>query len=171
MARKQIEGDNTPLGSDNTIGNKDAARPDQKAYKMWGVISTKHSFFAPRDKYKDIADILGLKDLDPNNDGDNDTQQNDNNIDIGGALQGVTGTGGDDTGNDYKNSRSFTPYIRIRATCENGSVMLVCDPEKLSYALSNLVGKDLYKSGVNGLSAQRIRSVNIPRKIGVSTGR
>ena len=83
MARKQIEGDNTPLGPDNTIGNKDAARPDQKAYKAWGVISTKHMFFAPRDKYKDIADILGLKDLDSNNDGDNDTQVDDNNIDVG----------------------------------------------------------------------------------------
>lgn len=155
MARKLIEGTN-PLPDGNIGAPENAARPDSKKYVPWGVISTGHAFNAPLDKYKDIKDILGLKNLDENQDGQVDTEQGDSNLDIGGGLQGLSGLGAQDTKNDFKRRTSFLYYVKLRVTADGGSLQVVCDPEKLSSALQGLEGKQIY--------GKTITSVTFPKK-------
>lgn len=156
MAKKQVDGDFTPLLGNDIGAEESVARPDQRAYVPWGVISTGHRFTAPKDKYKDIKDILGLKELDSNNDGQVDDEQGDTNIDVGGALQGLTGVGAQDTRNDFKSRNSFLYYVKLRVKAESGYLSVICDPEKLSTALQGLEGKNIY--------GKKILSVSFPKQ-------
>ena len=157
MPRKTIEGTN-PLPDGNIGAPENAQRPDSKKYVQWGVISTGHAFSAPLDKYKDIKDVLGLKNLDENQDGQVDTEQGDTNIDLGGGLQGLTGLGAQDTKNDFKFRNSFLYYVELRVYADGGYLRVVCDPEKLSSALQGLKGKNIY--------GKPILRVNYPKRRG-----
>jgi hypothetical protein len=154
---KQIEGKNPIVG--DKIGVEDeGAREDNKKYVAFGVKSTKHKFFAPVEKYKDILDVLGLENLDPDNDGSSKDKesQGDSNIDVGGAAQGLTGVGAQDTGNDYRQPHGGLRYVKLRIKLDNGYLSVVCDPEKLSTALTGLTGKNCY--------GKKILDTQFPRK-------
>ena len=59
-----------PLGEDKKPGSD--AQVDATNYVMYIVESTRHWFYAPKDKYKDIAKALGLKEVNPDStDGEN----------------------------------------------------------------------------------------------------
>lgn len=142
---KQIPGKNPTVG--DKIGAEDeGVREDNKKYVAFGVKSTKHKFFAPLEKYKDILDALGLENLDPDNDGSSKDKesQGDSNVDVGGALQGLAGNGAQDTGNDYRTRYSGLRYVQLRIKVDNGFLSVVCDPEKISTALQSLTGKNCY---------------------------
>jgi hypothetical protein len=161
VARKQIEGTN-PL-PDGQIGAPDAAvRPDNKKYVAFGVRSTKHKFYAPLEKYKDLLDVLGLENLDPDNDGSSKDkeQAGDSNIDIGGAAQGLTGVGAQDTGNDYRQPRGGLRYVKLRVKAENGYLTVICDPEKLSTALQGCTGKNIYGKKITDTQFIKTRLFN-----------
>jgi len=155
---KQIAGTNPTLG--NKIGAEDdAARADNKKYVAFKVNSTNHKFFAPVEKYKDILDVLGLTNLDPDNDGSSQDKEQggDSNIDVGGAAQGLTGVGAQDTGNDARTRYGGLRYIQIRIKLDNGFLMVVCDPEKIATAMQGLTGKNCYGKKILGTSFPRKR--------------
>lgn len=158
---KQVTGINPTQGT--KIGAEDdSVRPDNKKYVAFGVKSTKHKFFAPLEKYKDILDVLGLENLDPDNDGSSGDKeaQGDSNLDVGGIAQGLTGTGAQDTGNDYRQPRGGLRYVKLRIKVENGFLTVVCDPEKLSTALTGLAGKNCYGKKIGSASFIKTRIFN-----------
>jgi hypothetical protein len=142
---KQITGKNPTVG--DKIGPEDeGVREDNKKYVAFGVISTKHKFTAPLEKYKDILTELGLENLDPDNDGSSKDKekQGDTKINVGGIAQGLTGTGADDTGDNYRTRYGGLRYVQLCIKVDNGTLKVVCDPEKMSTALDSLPGKNCY---------------------------
>lgn len=156
MARKQVDGTN-PL-PDGQIGSPDnATRPDNKKYRPFEVESTGHGFYAPYDKYKDVMGVLGLKELDSNNDGTADTEKSDTQI----TLPTLPGSNNpQDTRNDTKIGRNGLYYLKVRVAVGNGSLMLICDPEKFSVALQELKGKKVYGETIRKASPVRHRVFN-----------
>lgn len=99
-AGSQIEGSN-PLGKDGVPGG-DSDSPDVKKYIAYVVTSTKHLFTAPKDKYNDVKDILGIVEADAK------TRE--------GARKLKRGTG----------------FVQIAVTLESGATLrLACDPAKV----------------------------------------
>lgn len=111
-----------PLGEDKKPGSD--AQVDAKEYVMYIVESIKHWFYAPRDKYKDIAKSLGLKEVKPDSADAEDAEK----------LAGGRG------------------YIRLGAKLANGATLkVVCDPTKLATALAKGESKKIYGVGVRKL--------------------
>ena len=99
-AGAQVEGSN-PLGQDGVPGG-DSDSPDVKKYVDFIVISTKHIFSAPKDKYNDVKEILGLKEADAKS--------------REGAKKLKRGTG----------------FVQIAVTLDSGATLrLACDPAKI----------------------------------------
>lgn len=99
-AGKTVEGEN-PLGKDGKPGGESDA-PDVKKYVSYIVISTNHLFTAPKDKYKDVADILGIKEPDAAT------------LEKGQKLKRGTG------------------FIQVAVTLDSGATLrLACDPAKI----------------------------------------
>jgi len=99
-AGSQIEGSN-PLGKDGVPGG-DSDAPDVKKYINYVVTSTKHLFVAPKDKYNDVKDILGLKEADAK------AREE--------AAKLKRGTG----------------FIQVSVTLDSGATLrLACDPAKI----------------------------------------
>ncbi len=97
---KEVEGTN-PLGKDDAPGGESDA-PDVKKYIEYIVTSTKHIFTAPKDKYDDVKDILGLNEADA---GERET-----------AVKLKRGTG----------------FIQVAVTLDSGATLrLACDPAKI----------------------------------------
>lgn len=104
MATTKSVGD--PLGNDKEPGSD--AQVDAKEYVMYMVESTRHWFYAPRNKYKDIAGDLGIKEV---------------NADSKDGANAVKLAGGQG-------------YIRVMAKLDNGAnIALVCDPKKVGSIL------------------------------------
>jgi hypothetical protein len=96
----QVEGEN-PLGKDGKPGGASDA-PDVKKYIAYVVISTNHLFTAPKDKYNDVKDILGVKEADAKA--------------LEEAIKLKRGSG----------------YIQVSVTLDSGATLrLVCDPAKI----------------------------------------
>jgi hypothetical protein len=158
---KQIAGTNPTLGT--KIGTEDeGVREDNKKYVAFGVKSTKHKFFAPFDKYKDLLDVLGLVNLDTDNDGSSKDKEaeGDTKVDVEGGLQGLTGVGAQDTGNDYRTPRGGLRYVKLRVKVDNGYLSVVCDPEKISTALQGCTGKNCYGKKILDTSFIKTRIFN-----------
>jgi hypothetical protein len=120
-AGAQVEGSN-PLGQDGTPGG-DSDAPDVKKYVDFIVISTKHIFSAPKDKYNDVKDILGLKEADAKSREE--------------AVKLKRGTG----------------YIQLAVTLDSGaSFRLACDPAKVGdykkLRAKKVYGKEIKSSGL-----------------------
>lgn len=99
-AGSQVEGSN-PLGKDGVPGG-DSDAPDVKKYVDYVVTSTKHLFVAPKDKYNDVKDILGLKEADAK------TREE--------SVKLQRGTG----------------FIQVSVTLDSGATLrLACDPAKI----------------------------------------
>lgn len=99
-AGKEIEGSN-PLGEDKKPGG-DSDAPNVKKYIEYIVTSTKHLFTAPKDKYNDVKDVLGLKEADAK------TREE--------AIKLKRGTG----------------FIQVSVTLDSGATLrLACDPAKI----------------------------------------
>jgi hypothetical protein len=127
-AGSQVEGSN-PLGSDNAPGG-DSDSPDVKKYVDYVVASTKHIFSAPKDKYKDVADILGLKEADAKSREE--------------AVKLKRGTG----------------YVQLSVTLDSGaSFRLCCDPAKVGdfkkLRSKKVYGKDVKTSGIPKTQSNR----------------
>lgn len=99
-AGSQVEGEN-PLGKDGVPGG-DSDAPDVKKYVDYIVTSTKHLFVAPKDKYNDVKEILGIKEADAK------ARE--------GAIKLKRGTG----------------FIQVSVTLDSGATLrLACDPAKI----------------------------------------
>lgn len=99
-AGSQVEGEN-PLGKDGVPGG-DSDAPDVKKYVDYVVTSTKHLFVAPKDKYNDVKDILGIKEADAK------AREE--------AVKLKRGTG----------------FIQVAVTLDSGATLrLACDPAKI----------------------------------------
>jgi hypothetical protein len=111
-AGAQVEGSN-PLGSDGKPGG-DSDAPDVKKYVSYVVISTNHLFVAPKDKYKDVKDILGIKEPDA--------------ATLEKAVKLKRGTG----------------FVQVAVTLDSGATLrLACDPAKIG-DLKKLRAKKVY---------------------------
>jgi hypothetical protein len=127
-----------PLGEDNKPGSD--AQVDAKEYVMYVVESTRHWFYAPRDKYKDIDKALGLKEVNADStDGEN-------------AIKLAGGQG----------------YIRLMAKLKNGAtISLVCDPQKVGDVIggSGGIGNDGSGTGENKkIYGVGVRRIYIPKR-------
>jgi hypothetical protein len=99
-AGSQVEGEN-PLGKDGVPGG-DSDAPDVKKYIDYVVTSTNHLFVAPKDKYNDVKDILGIKEADAK------TRET--------AVKLKRGSG----------------FIQVSVTLDSGATLrLACDPAKI----------------------------------------
>lgn len=99
-AGSQVEGEN-PLGKDGKPGG-DSGAPDVKKYIDYIVTSTNHRFVAPKDKYNDVKDILGIKEA--------DAASREKSVKL------KRGTG----------------FIQIAVTLDGGATLrLACDPAKI----------------------------------------
>jgi hypothetical protein len=99
-AGSQVEGEN-PLGKDGVPGG-DSDAPDVKKYIDYVVTSTNHLFVAPKDKYNDVKDILGIKEADAK------TRET--------AVKLKRGSG----------------FIQVAVTLDSGATLrLACDPAKI----------------------------------------
>lgn len=98
-AGTKVEGTN-PLGKDDAPGG-DSDSPDVRKYIEYIVTSTNHIFTAPKDKYNDVKDTLGLKEADV---ASRET-----------AIKLKRGTG----------------FIQVAVTLDSGATLrLACDPAK-----------------------------------------
>jgi hypothetical protein len=127
-AGAQVEGEN-PLGKDGVPGG-DSDAPDVKKYVDFIVTSTKHLFSAPKDKYNDVKDILGLKEADAKSREE--------------AVKLKRGTG----------------YIQLSVTLDSGaSLRLVCDPAKVGdfkkLRAKKVYGKEVKSSGLPKTQSNR----------------
>jgi hypothetical protein len=141
MATSRSVGD--PLGKDNKPGSD--AQVDAKDYVMYMVKSTKHWFYAPKNKYKDIAGALGLEEVDP------DSGKGEN------AIKLANGQG----------------YIRLMAKLKSGATLsLVCDPQKVGEAMGVEGGGGGIGGGADGsgtaegkkIYGEGVRRIYIPKK-------
>jgi hypothetical protein len=111
-AGSQVEGEN-PLGKDGVPGG-DSDAPDVKKYVDYIVISTNHLFVAPKDKYNDVKDILGLKEADAK------------------AREGA------------RKLKRGTGFIQIAVTLDSGATLrLACDPAKIG-SIAQIRSKKVY---------------------------
>lgn len=111
-AGKEVEGTN-PLGEDKKPGG-DSDAPNVKKYVDYIVTSTNHIFVAPKDKYNDVKDILGLKEADAK------ARET--------AVKLKRGTG----------------FIQVAVTLDSGATLrLACDPAKIG-AFKTLRSKKVY---------------------------
>lgn len=116
-----------PLGKDNEPGSD--ANVDVKEYVKYIVESTKHWFYAPKNKYKDIAKSLGLKEVDPN------------------SAKGEEST---KLANGYG-------YIRLKARLKNGATMsLICDPEKVGSAITTAKSAGTASKKIYGVAVTHV---------------
>ncbi|MDJ0510044.1 MAG: hypothetical protein QNJ64_12450 [Crocosphaera sp.] len=94
---------------------------DVKEYHTFIVTSTKHLFSAPTEKYKDIAKLLGLEDV------DNDPKK------AKGGLKLSQGSG----------------YVYLAVRTKGGATLkVICDPDKIKGALDGLAGKKIYDAEI-----------------------
>lgn len=127
-AGKQVEGTN-PLGEDKKPGG-DSDAPDVKKYIDYIVISTNHLFVAPKDKYDDVKDILGIKEADAK------ARET--------AVKLKRGTG----------------FIQLAVTLDSGATLrLACDPAKIggykSLRSKKVYGVDIKNSYIPKTQASR----------------
>lgn len=116
---REVEGVN-PIQGD--AGTTDSGSPDVKKYHRLGIESTKHYFYAPIDKYKDLLTTLGLKDID-----NDDTAANDK----------------------YQKLAQGEGYVHVKARTKGGAnFLLVCDPAKLQSALNEGHKKKVYGADI-----------------------
>lgn len=122
-----VDGSN-PVGSDGIGGASNA--PDVKKYHTFMVASTKHIFSAPSDKYKDLLDTLGLKDIDTD---DKVKEQ---------GVKLAQGTG----------------FIYLTVRVKGGATLrVVCDPDKLGTALKGAKGKKIYGDDIDAVRIPKRR--------------
>jgi hypothetical protein len=125
-AGAQIEGEN-PLGKDGVPGG-DSDAPDVKKYIDYVVTSTNHLFVAPKDKYNDVKDILGLKEADAK------TRET--------AVKLKRGSG----------------FIQVSVTLDSGATLrLACDPAKIG-DFKKLRSKKVYGKEVKGSYVPKTQS-------------
>ncbi len=115
---KQLNKGTNPLPGGDVGGDNEV---DVKSYVTWQVSETGHLFTAPLDKYKGIADVLGLKNVD--------------NDDEARAV-----------GKRLKRGEGYT-YLGI-VVKGGGTLKVVCAIGKISSALVNLVGKTVYNAKI-----------------------
>ncbi len=117
MAKANPEGTN-PTEPDSPGG---ASEVYVKKYVLWQVIDSGHQFTAPIDKYKDVADELGLKNVET----DYETRK---------------------TGRKLKQG---TGFVYLSVGLQTGkNLKLVCAINKISSALTGLVGKNVYNAKI-----------------------
>lgn len=124
----QVEGEN-PLGKDGVPGG-DSDAPDVKKYVDYVVESTKHIFNAPKDKYNDVKDILGLKEA--------SAKEREE------AVKLKRGTG----------------FVQVYVTLDSGaSLRLACDPKKVGdykkLRSKKVYGKEVKTSGIPKTQSNR----------------
>ncbi|WP_138504075.1 hypothetical protein [Nostoc sp. PA-18-2419] len=119
MAQKTVDVPD-PVGSDGPGGAAQA--PNANQYHVFRVKSTKHEFVAPKNKYSDLLDVLGLEDVDSND---------------AAKEQGVRLAQG-------------YGYIHLKVKVKGGgSLMVVCDPDQVGNALKNGKSKKIYGKDID----------------------
>ncbi|MGK7942349.1 MAG: hypothetical protein AB4062_19755 [Crocosphaera sp.] len=114
----EVKGVN-PLPDNKADENVSTADVDK--YHTFIVNSTKHLFSAPTEKYKDIAKLLGLEDV------DNDPKK------AKGGIRLAQGSG----------------YIYLAVRTKGGATFkVVCDPDKIKAALDGLAGQKIYNAEI-----------------------
>lgn len=109
---KEVTAEN-PVGKDGPGGQE----IDAKNYATYRVESSKHLFTGPTAKYKDIADELGLK-----------------NVDKDAKAKG-----------EGKKLAQGSGYLYLAVAIKGGGrLTVVCDPAKVGTALTKLGGQKIY---------------------------
>ncbi|PLZ95297.1 hypothetical protein CEN50_22840 [Fischerella thermalis CCMEE 5268] len=121
----KVEGQN-PVGSDGPGGHE----IDVKKYITWQVKSTRHQFTAPKDKYNDLKDVLGLIDVETN-----DAQK--------------------EKGLKLAQGQGFV-YLSVKVK-GGGNLKVVCDPEKIGSALKEAVKKKIYGKDIDNIRIPKRR--------------
>lgn len=116
-----------PVGADGPGG---ASEVDVTKYVVWQVSDTKHQFVAPLEKYKDVADNLGLKNVD----GDSAARKE--------GVQLKQGTG----------------FVYLAVGLKGGgNLKLVCAFNKVGTALTSLIGDKVYGKEIERVRIPRRR--------------
>lgn len=109
-----------PIGTDGPGGPINDE--NSTAWVTWMVNSTKHLFSAPKNKYSDLASVLGLTNV------ETDDKKKEGGLKLAGGSGYIT--------------------LSVR-TKEKATFSLVCDPAKVGDALKSGVSKKIYGKDID----------------------